>query len=90
MEPISADAGRIADFFVGKPSFLRHPLALASSGMWSLRDASTLAESLFEDERARASSPAMRRTPFCGWIYHRAPCSGCYWGRLVTPSAGLS
>ena len=32
MEPISADAGRIADFFVGKLSFLRHPLALASSG----------------------------------------------------------
>src|SRR5215204_995080 len=53
MEPISADAGRIADFFVGRPSFLRHPLALASSGMWSLRDARALAESLFEDERAR-------------------------------------
>ena len=33
MEPISADAGRIADFFVGRPSLLRHPLALASSGM---------------------------------------------------------
>src|SRR3712207_6060034 len=28
MEPISGDAGRIADFFVGRPSFLRHPLAL--------------------------------------------------------------
>ena len=26
MEPISADAGRIADFFVGRPSLLRHPL----------------------------------------------------------------
>ena len=53
MEPISADAGRIADFFVGRPSFLRHPLALASSGMWSLRAARTLAESLFDGERAR-------------------------------------
>src|ERR671912_2984832 len=53
MEPISADAGRIADFFVGRPSFLRHPLALASSGIWSLRDARTLAESLFEGKRAR-------------------------------------
>ena len=53
MEPISADAGRIADFFVGRPSLLRHPLALASSGMWSLRDARTLAESVFEGEWAR-------------------------------------
>ena len=53
MEPISADAGRIADFFVGRPSLLRHPLALASSGMRSLRDARGLAESLFEGERAR-------------------------------------
>src|SRR5918912_798229 len=53
MEPITADAGRIADFFVGRPSFLRHPLALASSGIWSLRDARTLAESLFDGEKAR-------------------------------------
>ena len=54
MEPISADAGRIADFFVGRPSLLRHPLALASSGVWSLRDARTLAESVFEGKWARA------------------------------------
>jgi phytoene dehydrogenase-like protein len=54
MEPISADASRIADFFVGRPSFLRHPLALASSGMRSLRDAESLAENVFEGERARA------------------------------------
>jgi phytoene dehydrogenase-like protein len=53
MEPISADAGRIADFFVGRPSVLRHPLALASSGMRSLLDARTLAERVFEGERAR-------------------------------------
>src|ERR671916_739898 len=53
MEPISADAGRIADFFVGRPSFLRHPLALASSGIWSLRDARTLAERLFDGEKAK-------------------------------------
>src|SRR5215211_8861957 len=32
MEPISADASRIADFFVGRPSMLRHPLALVSAG----------------------------------------------------------
>jgi phytoene dehydrogenase-like protein len=53
MEPISADAGRVANFFVGKPSFIRHPLALASSGIRSLRDAYGLAESVFEGERAR-------------------------------------
>jgi phytoene dehydrogenase-like protein len=53
MEPISADASRIADFFVGRPSLLRHPLALASSGLRSLRAACTLAESLFEGERAK-------------------------------------
>src|ERR687897_1201625 len=53
MEPISADAGRIADFFVGRPSFLRHPMALAPSGMWSLRDARTLATRLFDGEKAR-------------------------------------
>src|ERR687890_843898 len=53
MEPICADAGRIADFFIGRPSLLRHPLALATSGMWSLRDARALAESEFDGERAR-------------------------------------
>jgi phytoene dehydrogenase-like protein len=53
MEPISADASRIAGFFVGKPSFFRHPLALASSGMRSLSDAESLAESVFEGERAK-------------------------------------
>src|ERR687894_382823 len=53
MEPICADAGRIADFFIGRPSLLRHPLALATSGMWSLRDARTLAESLFAGENAK-------------------------------------
>src|ERR687890_335670 len=47
------DAGRIADFFVGKPSVLRHPLALALSGMRSLRDAQSLADSVFEGEKAR-------------------------------------
>jgi phytoene dehydrogenase-like protein len=53
MEPISADAGRVANFFVGKPSFIRHPLALASSGIRSLRDAKSLAESLFGGEKAK-------------------------------------
>ncbi len=54
MEPLSADAGRIANFFVGKPSVLRHPLALASAGKTSLlEDAESLAESVFEGEKAR-------------------------------------
>jgi phytoene dehydrogenase-like protein len=54
MEPISADAGRIADYFIGKPSLLRHPLALASSGRRSLLgDAEGLANSVFEGEKAK-------------------------------------
>jgi len=53
MEPVSADAGRIADFFVGRPSVLRHPLALAASGVSALWDARSVAESLFETEKAR-------------------------------------
>src|SRR5215213_6895295 len=53
MEPISADADRIAGFFVGKPGLLRHPLALASSGVRSLGDAEGLANSVFEDEKAK-------------------------------------
>ena len=53
MEPISADAAKIAGFFVGKPSVLRHPLALASSGLRSLGDAESLAKSVFEGEKAR-------------------------------------
>src|SRR5215208_4644888 len=53
MEPISADADRIAGFFVGKPGLLRHPLALAFSGVRSLGDAEGLANSVFEDEKAK-------------------------------------
>src|SRR5829696_7376522 len=53
MEPGSADASRIAGFFVGKPSLIRHPLALASSGIRALGDAEGLAKSVFEGEKAR-------------------------------------
>src|SRR5919199_708742 len=53
MEPGSADAARIAGFFVGKPSLLRHPLALASSGIRALGDAEGLARRVFEGEKAR-------------------------------------
>ena len=54
MEPGSADAARIAGFFVGKPSLLRHPLALAASGIRALGDAEGLAKRAFEGEKARA------------------------------------
>jgi phytoene dehydrogenase-like protein len=53
MGPGSADASRIAGFFVGKPSLIRHPLALASSGIRALGDAEGLARSVFEGEKAR-------------------------------------
>ena len=53
MEHVSADAGRIADFFVGRPSVLRHPLALATAGVRALQDARSVAENLFETEKAR-------------------------------------
>src|SRR5215203_797933 len=53
MGPISADAERIAGFFVGKPSLLRHPLGLGASGMRSLRDAKSLADDMFEGEKAK-------------------------------------
>jgi len=53
MEPGSADAARIAGFFVGKPSLIRHPLALVSSGIRALGDAEGLAESVFEGEKAK-------------------------------------
>jgi phytoene dehydrogenase-like protein len=54
MEPISEDACRIAATFYGTPRFPRHPLALAATGVRSLRSARALAEELFVGERARA------------------------------------
>src|SRR5918911_1907333 len=51
--PGSTDASRIAGFFVGKPSLIRHPLALASSGLRALGDAEGLARRAFEGEKAR-------------------------------------
>jgi phytoene dehydrogenase-like protein len=53
MGPGSADASRIAGFFVGKPSLIRHPFALAFSGLRALGDAEGLATSVFEGEKAR-------------------------------------
>jgi phytoene dehydrogenase-like protein len=53
IEPGAADASRIAGLFVGKPSLIRHPLALAYSGIRALGDAEGLATSVFEGEKAR-------------------------------------
>ena len=53
MEPGSADADAIANYFVGKPGLLRHPLSLAASGIRALRDAESVARSAFEGEKAR-------------------------------------
>src|SRR5918997_1129022 len=53
MGPGSADASKIAGFFVGKPSLIRHPFALAFSGLRALGDAEGLATSVFEGEKAK-------------------------------------
>jgi phytoene dehydrogenase-like protein len=53
MRGISEDAETIAGYFVGSPRLIRHPLALATSGLRALRPARNLAQELFEGERAR-------------------------------------
>ena len=53
MEPLAADAGRIAGLFVGRVDLPRHPVALARSGIASLLAAKRLAASRFEGEKAR-------------------------------------
>ena len=53
MEPLAADAGRIAGLFVGNLEVPRHPFALATAGVRSLRSARGLADALFESEKAR-------------------------------------
>jgi phytoene dehydrogenase-like protein len=53
MRGISEDAETLAGYFVGSPRLIRHPLALATSGLRALRPARNLAQELFEGERAR-------------------------------------
>jgi len=53
MEPLAADAERIAGLFVGRLDVPRHPLALATAGARSLRSARGQAEALFASEKAR-------------------------------------
>jgi phytoene dehydrogenase-like protein len=53
MRGIAEDADRIAAYFVGSPRLIRHPLALAVTGLRALHPARGLAEDLFEGEKAR-------------------------------------
>jgi phytoene dehydrogenase-like protein len=53
MEPISEDTDKIAPYFVGSPRPIRHPVALAATGLRSLRSARALAEDWFEGVGAK-------------------------------------
>ncbi len=53
MEPLAADATRIAANFLGSPSVPRHPLSLGMTGVRSTRSARAVAEANFEGEKAR-------------------------------------
>jgi phytoene dehydrogenase-like protein len=53
MDPIVRDWDRIVGSLLGPPRPPRYPLALARFGLWAIRSACALAESLFEGERAR-------------------------------------
>ncbi|HEU4494348.1 MAG TPA: NAD(P)/FAD-dependent oxidoreductase [Rubrobacteraceae bacterium] len=53
MKGVAEDAPGLASYFVGSPRLIRHPVALAASAVRALRPARTLAEDLFEGEKAR-------------------------------------
>jgi phytoene dehydrogenase-like protein len=53
MRGIAEDTDKIAGYFVGSPRMIRHPFALAASGLRALRPARKLAEDLFEGEKTR-------------------------------------
>ena len=53
MGPIACDFARIIDSLLGPPRLPRHPFALARFGARALRSARSLAEGLFEGEKAR-------------------------------------
>jgi phytoene dehydrogenase-like protein len=50
---VAQDAPALASFFVGSPRLIRHPFALAASAARALRPARSLAEDVFEGEKAR-------------------------------------
>ncbi|MCA1727882.1 MAG: NAD(P)/FAD-dependent oxidoreductase [Actinobacteria bacterium] len=53
MTPLARDFDRIIDSLLGPPKLPRHPFALARFGTHALRSARSLAESLFEGEKAK-------------------------------------
>ena len=53
MKPIIRDFDRLLGSLLGPPRLPRHPVALARFGLRAIRSARSLAESLFEGEKAR-------------------------------------
>jgi phytoene dehydrogenase-like protein len=53
MKGVTEDAPGLASYFVGSPRLIRHPLALAASAARAVRPARSLAEGVFEGEKAR-------------------------------------
>ena len=53
IEGVVEDAPKIASYFVGSPRLIRHPISLGASALRAVRPARSLAESVFEGEKAR-------------------------------------
>jgi phytoene dehydrogenase-like protein len=53
MDPLVEDARAIVATLTGSPEVPRHPLALATAGLYSLRSARRIARDTFEGEKAR-------------------------------------
>src|SRR5215217_7824908 len=53
IEGVVEDAPKIASYFVGSPRLIRHPISLGASALRAVRPARSLAESIFEGEKAR-------------------------------------
>ena len=53
IDGVVKDAPKIASYFVGSPRLIRHPISLGASALRAVRPARSLAESVFEGEKAR-------------------------------------
>ena len=53
IDGVVKDAPKIASYFVGSPRLIRHPISLGASALRAVRPARSLAESIFEGEKAR-------------------------------------
>ncbi len=53
MQNVATDAPRLASYFVASPRLIRHPFALSGTALRALRPARSLAEGLFDGQRAR-------------------------------------